>query len=170
MLKKAALSGQYLDLWKRTLSTLPKLEFIEVSGDYRQHVCNVKLNRPDRRNALNLAFWKEIRTVFEHLAANSKCRAIILSGAGKSFCAGIDLQDGLGELSAIVQSATLDVGRKSLKLREMIATCQDGFTALERCPKPVIASVHGHCFGAGVSLVACADIRYATSDAVFSIK
>lgn len=78
--------------------------------------------------------------------------------------------DGLREISTIVLSNALDVGRKSLKLRELIATCQDSFTALEKCPKPVIAAIHGHCIGAGISLVAAADIRYASNDAVFSIK
>lgn len=74
------------------------------------------------------------------------------------------------QLSAIVHSDTLDVGRKSLKLRELIATCQDSFTSLEKCSKPVIAAIHGHCVGAGISLVAAADIRYASNDTFFSIK
>ncbi|VDK69552.1 unnamed protein product [Onchocerca ochengi] len=113
---------------------------------------------------------RELRSVFDHLATSSKCRSIVLSAAGKSFCAGLSLKDEFDQLSAIVQSDTLDVSRKSLKLHELIATCQDSFTSLEKCPKPVIAAIHGHCIGAGISLVAAADIRYASNNTVFSIK
>ncbi|VDN85046.1 unnamed protein product [Brugia pahangi] len=128
---------------KFTLSTFSGLDFIEVI-QHSEHVFNVKLNRPEIRNAFTLPFWRELRSVFDHLAINSKCRSIVLSAVGKSFC--------------------------SLKLRELIATCQDSFTSLEKCPKPVIAAIHGHCIGAGISLAAAADIRYASKDAVFSVK
>ncbi|KAM3720105.1 Delta(3,5)-Delta(2,4)-dienoyl-CoA isomerase [Dirofilaria immitis] len=161
--------SKFRNIKKSTLSTLPGLDFIEVI-QHNQHVFNVKLNQPDTRNAFTLSFWKELRNVFDHLAINSKCRSIVLSAAGKSFCSGINLKDEFDQLSAIIQSDTLDVSRKSLKLRELIAICQDSFTSLEKCPKPVIAAIHGHCIGAGISLVAAADIRYASNDTIFSIK
>uniref|UniRef100_A0AAF5RXT6 Delta(3,5)-Delta(2,4)-dienoyl-CoA isomerase, mitochondrial n=2 Tax=Wuchereria bancrofti TaxID=6293 RepID=A0AAF5RXT6_WUCBA len=154
---------------KFALSTFSGLNFIEVI-QHSEHVFNVKLNRPEIRNAFTLSFWREVRSVFDHLAINSKCRSIVLSAAGKSFCAGINLKAGSDQLSAIVHNNTLDTGRKSLKLRELIATCQDSFTSLEKCPKPVIAAIHGHCIGAGISLIAAADIRYASKDTVFSVK
>ncbi|KAL3993595.1 Enoyl-CoA hydratase/isomerase family protein [Acanthocheilonema viteae] len=154
---------------KFALSTLSGLHFIELT-QHSQHVFNVKLNRPETRNAFTVPFWRELQSVFDHLAINSECRSIVLSAAGESFCAGINLKDEFDHLSAIVHNNTLDVGRKSLKLRELIATCQDSFTSLEKCPKPVIAAIHGHCIGAGISLVAAADIRYASNNTVFSIK
>ena len=55
-------------------------------------------------------------------------------------------------------------------MNETICIAQDGFTALETCTKPVIAAIHGPCFGAGTSLITAADIRYCTSDARLSIK
>ncbi|KAK6049819.1 enoyl-CoA hydratase/isomerase family protein [Cooperia oncophora] len=64
----------------------------------------------------------------------------------------------------------IDPGRKGRILRRIITTCQDGFTAIEACPKPVIAAVHSHCIGAGVDLITSCDIRYASSDALFSIR
>lgn len=64
----------------------------------------------------------------------------------------------------------MDVARKSKQIRGFIRTCQDGYTALEKCQKPVISAIHSHCFGAGTSLISCCDIRYATADAIFSIK
>ncbi|VDK86072.1 unnamed protein product [Litomosoides sigmodontis] len=154
---------------KVAFSTLSGLHFIEVV-QHSQHVFNVKLNRPETRNAFTLPFWSELRSVFNYLATSAKYRSIVLSAAGKSFCAGINLKDEFERLSAIVYKDTLDVGRKSLKLRELIGTCQDSFTSVEKCPKPVIAAIHGHCIGAGISLVAAADIRYASSNTAFSIK
>ncbi|KAK6038803.1 hypothetical protein COOONC_23692 [Cooperia oncophora] len=69
-----------------------ELEVEEASS----HVYHVKLNRPDRRNTFTLELWKEMKSTFDKLADEPKCRAIVLSGNGKSFCAGIDLQQGMG--------------------------------------------------------------------------
>ncbi|EFO21430.1 enoyl-CoA hydratase/isomerase [Loa loa] len=154
---------------KFALSTFSGLEFIEIT-QYSQHVFNVKLNQPETRNAFTLPFWRELQNVFNNLATNSKCRAIVLSAAGKSFCSGMNLKTEFDQLSAIIRSDTLDISRKSLKIRELIAICQDSFTSLEKCPKPIIAAIHGHCIGAGISLVAAADIRYAANNTIFSIK
>ena len=63
-----------------------------------------------------------------------------------------------------------DIGRKALKLRTLILRWQNAFTQIELCGKPVIAAIHGACIGAGVDLVTACDIRYATQDAVFSVK
>ncbi|VDK24136.1 unnamed protein product, partial [Anisakis simplex] len=71
---------------------------------------------------------------------------------------------------SIMQDESLDTARKAIRMRQLITTCQDSFTSLERCNKPVIASIHGHCIGAGINLIACADIRYASEDSVFSIR
>lgn len=64
----------------------------------------------------------------------------------------------------------MDISRKSRLIRDLIAVCQDSFTSLEKCPKPIVAAVHNHCIGAGVSLITAADIRYASADAIFSIR
>uniref|UniRef100_A0A915PQV7 Uncharacterized protein n=1 Tax=Setaria digitata TaxID=48799 RepID=A0A915PQV7_9BILA len=89
-----------------------------------------------------------------------------LFGNRSSNCLEIVLQ----QLATVIRDDMLDVSRKSLKLHKLIALCQESFTSLEKCAKPVIASIHGHCIGAGISLVACADIRYASANAIFSIK
>ncbi|KHN80893.1 Delta(3,5)-Delta(2,4)-dienoyl-CoA isomerase, mitochondrial [Toxocara canis] len=150
-------------------SGLPAVQFLEVT-EPKPYVFHVRLNRPERRNAFTLPLWEELHSVFDHLSSNSKCRAVVLSGAGKSFCAGIDLQEGITGLISIVQDESLDVARKSRRIRDLIGACQGSFSSLEQCTKPVIASLHGHCIGAGISLIASADIRYASSDAIFSIR
>ncbi|KAK5967972.1 hypothetical protein GCK32_006822 [Trichostrongylus colubriformis] len=177
-------------------SSSSKNSELEVQQD-SPHVYHVKLNRPDRRNTFTMELWKEMKSTFDRLAEEPECRAIVLSGNGKSFCAGIDLQQGMGELVSIVMNDDIDVGRKGRILRRIITTCQDGFTAIEvlvdglvrrfciliiakraffkplpfkMCSKPVIAAIHSHCVGAGIDLITACDIRYASSDVMFSIR
>ncbi|CAD6197868.1 unnamed protein product [Caenorhabditis auriculariae] len=138
-------------------------------SEVHKNVFHVKLNRPEKRNTFTYELWQEMKTVFDGLAENPKCRSIVISGEGKSFCAGIDLKAGMGEIIKIIQD-DLDVGRKGRGIRRIITVCQDGFTAIQKCPKPVIAAVHSHCIGAGVDLITACDIRYASSDAIFNIK
>uniref|UniRef100_A0A914V4S2 Delta(3,5)-Delta(2,4)-dienoyl-CoA isomerase, mitochondrial n=1 Tax=Plectus sambesii TaxID=2011161 RepID=A0A914V4S2_9BILA len=153
----------------RSLSTLPAFEHLLVT-EPKKHVAFVQLNRPDKRNSLNPKLWKEIGTVFDHLAEDSDIRSIVLAGSGKAFCAGIDLKEGIAKLTAIFQDDSSDVARKARSLRKLISSFQNDFTAIEKCPKPVISAVHGYCIGAGINVISACDIRYSSSDATFSIK
>ncbi|XP_011870431.1 PREDICTED: delta(3,5)-Delta(2,4)-dienoyl-CoA isomerase, mitochondrial [Vollenhovia emeryi] len=128
----------------------------------------VKLNRPEKLNAINPTMWREFKECFDGLSTNPDCRVVILSGAGRVFCAGIDLQ-GMLELGQSVAEHE-DIARKCKVLEHKIKDYQDSFTALEKCSKPVIAAVHGACIGAGVDMISAADIRYASSNAYFQIK
>lgn len=137
---------------------------------YGDNVAHVKLNRPEKRNAFTLDMWKEMKSTFDRLADDPTCRAIVLSGEGKSFCSGIDLGEGMGEIIKVIQSDQIEFGRKAREVRRFITICQDGFTAIQKCPKPVVAAVHSHCVGAGVDLITACDVRYAAADSIFSIK
>ncbi|KAL6434831.1 hypothetical protein ACFW04_005189 [Cataglyphis niger] len=128
----------------------------------------VKLNRPEKLNAINPTMWREFKECFEGLAFNPDCRVIILSAAGKVFCSGIDLQ-GMLEMGQDLAQHN-DIARKCRALENKIKDYQDSFTAIEKCPKPVIAAVHGACIGAGVDMISATDIRYASSNAYFQIK
>ncbi|XP_023162021.2 delta(3,5)-Delta(2,4)-dienoyl-CoA isomerase, mitochondrial [Drosophila hydei] len=131
-------------------------------------VFHVELNRPKKLNAMNRDMWLEIKTCFETLAINPDCRAIVLSAAGKHFCAGIDLSS---MMSMSQQLADYDdVARKGVILDRAIKLYQDSISAVELCPKPVIMAVHQACIGAGVDLITAADIRYSTQDAFFQVK
>ncbi|XP_013106507.1 delta(3,5)-Delta(2,4)-dienoyl-CoA isomerase, mitochondrial [Stomoxys calcitrans] len=130
-------------------------------------VC-VELNRAKRYNAFNKEMWIEIKHCFESLHTNPDCRVIVISGAGKHFSAGIDLNDmiKLGQDLADID----DVARKGHYLEPLIKLYQDSISSLENCSKPVIAAVHSACIGAGIDLITAADIRYCTEDAFFSVK
>ncbi|NWI20148.1 ECH1 protein, partial [Crypturellus soui] len=119
-------------------------ETLQVSAP-RQHVLHVELNRPNKRNALNVAAWREILNCFEGIARDPECRAVVLSGAGKLFTAGIDVMNFAQE----VMPQDDDTARRAWNLRQTIRGFQESFTMFEKCPKPVIVAVHGACIGAG---------------------
>lgn len=130
-------------------------------------VFHLILNRPSQLNALSLDFFVELPTALSTLDQNPDVAVIVLSGAGKHFCSGIDLNS----LSSISdQSSSGDRGRSSERLRRKIKSMQAAITAIEQCRKPVIAAIHGACIGGGVDLITACDIRYCSEDAFFAIK
>lgn len=113
-------------------------------------------------------FCREVDKCFQELNSNPDCRVIVLSGAGKIFCAGIDFQ-ALMELAPALAEQE-DVARKSKILEGSIKSFQNAITSLEVCRKPVLAAIHAACIGAGVDLITAADMRYCTLDAWFQVK
>ena len=141
------------------------LETIELSLE--AGIAHVRLNRPDKANAMSRTMWNDIRRAFEWVDGTPAARVAVLSGQGAHFTAGIDLAL-LGSVQAEVRDDC--DGRAREKLRRLVLDLQDTLTSLERCRKPVIAAVHGACIGGGVDLVCCADLRFSTADAVFQVK
>ena len=131
------------------------------------HIATIKLNRPDKANAMNLAMWHELRKVFQWVDATPEARVAILEGEGKLFTSGIDLQMMMGMGDQIQNDCE---ARTRENLRQVILDLQDTLTSLERCRKPVLAAIHGACIGGGIDLICCADMRYCSADATFSIK
>lgn len=138
-------------------------ETLEVSIE--EQVATVCLNRPDKANSMNAAMWDELQTCFEWLDEEPSVRAVILAGNGKHFCAGIDLG-----LFAGITGGGSEAGRVGEQLRRTVLRLQGNLTAIENCRKPVLAAIHNTCIGGGVDMTCCADMRYATEDAYFSIR
>ncbi|XP_054650513.1 delta(3,5)-Delta(2,4)-dienoyl-CoA isomerase, mitochondrial isoform X2 [Dunckerocampus dactyliophorus] len=132
-----------------------------------QDVTHVELHRPNKRNAMNKAFWSEMVDCFNEISNDPDCRVVVFSAAGKVFTAGIDLMDMAGD---ILQPQGDDTARISWNIRKTIAKFQDTFSVIERCPKPVVVAVHGACVGGGVDLITACDIRLCTQDAWFQVK
>ena len=145
--------------------TLPTLTTIALS--LADGIAEVRLNRPDKSNAMNDAMWQEIRQAFEWVDATPAARVAILSGEGKNFCAGIDLAM-MGGIQQRIAHA--DGARSREALRRLILDLQDCLTSLERCRKPVIAAIQGACIGGALDLVTSCDMRYAAADAIFSVR
>lgn len=134
-----------------------------------QSVVVVTLNRPRKRNAISSKMWKEVGTAFTLLGTKGDdCRCIILSGAGRGFTAGLDISD-----ASIIGSGddeSLDTARQGISFLPKIREMQRCFTAVEECPVPVIAAIHGNCIGAGIDLATCCDIRLAQKGTTFSVR
>jgi enoyl-CoA hydratase len=128
-------------------------------------VADLRINRPDRANALSRETWYELRDAARALDAEPSARVVVLSGAGKHFCAGIDLG-----MLAELRPTGLEPGRLAEELRRRILDLQDTLTAFERCRKPVLAAISGACIGAGLDLAVACDLRYASADAQFALK
>jgi len=133
-----------------------------------EHVYSLEMNRPTKMNALNKELWEEIGDFFSKAGEDENCRVVVVSGAGRMFCAGIDLSDFM-QLAGVVTTEE-DVARKCRKLYSHIRHLQSLFTVMETCPKPVIGAIHSGCIGAGVDMTTAMDIRLCTSDAYFQVK
>ena len=142
---------------------IPSFETLEVAVE--QQVATVYLNRPDKANAMNAPMWQELQQCFEWLDQQSGVRAVVLAGNGKHFCAGLDLSV-FGDLV----SDSPDPARRAEQLRRTILRLQANLTAIETCRVPVLAAIHNTCIGGAVDMTCCADMRYATEDAHFSIR
>lgn len=129
-------------------------------------VMHVQINRPEKRNALNAVLWDELQRVFSEIDLQDDLRAVVLSGAGAHFSAGIDL----ALLARIAAELGPDVGRNARLLRREILSLQAALNAVEQCGKPVLAAIQGYCLGGAVDLIASCDMRYCTQDACFAIK
>lgn len=144
---------------------IPPLTTIAI--ELNEGVAEIRLNRPQRSNAINEAMWQELRTAFNWADATPEVRVAILTGAGRNFCAGIDLAmlAGVGQLVAHADPAR---GREAL--RRLILDLQDCLSSVERCRKPVLAAIQGACIGGAIDLVTCCDMRYAAAEVQFSVR
>jgi len=122
----------------------------------RGRVTRVRLNRPDVRNALDQATIAALAETFHAIADDEGVRAVVLSGEGKAFCGGADI----GYMRASLQWAREENERDALRFSDM-------FRAIDDCPAPVVALVHGACLGGGVGLIAVCDVAVAAEDALF---
>ena len=132
----------------------PNFEALLVEVDGR--IGRVTLNRPDKLNALSRQLMSEIVELGAWLKLREDIRVVILSGAGRSFSAGFDLNDFSSASAGESPRIAADLGR--------LAT-----NALTDVPQLTIAAVHGHCVGGGVVFVAACDLRVATTETTFII-
>jgi enoyl-CoA hydratase/carnithine racemase len=124
------------------------------------HVVQLALNRPEQLNAMTADLCEALHVELRRIAAERACRAVILTGAGRGFCAGVDLR-GYG---AGPGNDGSDEPRDRLANQEHMSTLVLGLRAL---PQPVIAAVNGPAAGLGLTLALGCDIRYASDTAVF---
>ncbi len=143
------------------------IELNQYECKIENHIAQLTFNRPTKANSLNIEAWEELAKAFKYFDENEDVRVVILNGNGKNFSGGMDLEV-LMNLQSF-QTIPCD-GRKREKLSGHIRFLQNCINAIEKCSKPVIAAVHGACIGGAIDVIAACDLRYASSDAYFSIK
>ena len=134
-----------------------KYETIEIQKE--NNVATIFLNRPDVHNAMNEKLMTELTSCFKNLCKDEKTRVIVLTGKGKSFCAGADL-NWMKSMAKYSMKENIADSKILLNLYEEIYSC----------PKPVIARVNGHAFGGGIGLFAACDIVIAIPDCKFAFS
>ena len=147
----------------------PAWQTLDLRVDEAERLATVTLNRPAQANTLTLQSLDELGACFDFLATHASVRAVLLTGAGQRFCAGIELKT-LHQLLADNSGPTTCEARRRLALFKGIRIMQESISALERFPYPVVVAIHGACVGGGVDLAAAADIRYAARSSLFSVR
>ena len=144
----------------------------DILTDIEDHILIITLNRPDRLNAWTGQMQMEVQDAIERAGTDDAIRAIVVTGAGRGFCAGADMA-GLQEISPEGEAAdaatsgtvTHDIDPNS----EDLAVLYPGrFGYMYACPKPIIAAINGPCAGIGLIFTLYADMRFANQDAKFT--
>lgn len=128
-------------------------------------VAHLRLTRPEASNALDMSFWRSFGPALRELDQTGDVRALVISGEGKNFCAGMDIS--VFSSGAILPA---DTAAQRQAFHQAVRDLQDALTMLEKVRFPVIAAVHGACVGAGLDMVSACDIRLASADAYFRIE
>ncbi len=123
--------------------------------DENTSVATITLNRPERLNALTFEVYKELRDTFQQLDTEPGVRAIVITGAGRAFCSGGDVEDIIGAL----------LGRDLKALQDFTRLTCDLILAMRRCRRPIVGALNGTVAGAGAVIAAACDIRIAAESA-----
>jgi enoyl-CoA hydratase len=127
----------------------------------RPHVTQLTLNRPERLNAMSIDLVIELHQALETTAADNDCRVVVLTGAGRAFCSGLDLKD----YGIIPNIDGLSVGRIAQRSMRYYSRLIPTMRAM---PQPVIAAVNGPSYGGGMCLTLGAELRFAGQSATFN--
>ncbi len=133
-----------------------------VTCSIEDGIAHVRLDRPDKLNALTLDLLDDLVATAHRLRRDKDLRAVILSGEGDAFCAGLDFADVLRDPVGVARAFAPRPWRGT-------NTFQEAPWAFRRIPVPVIAAVHGHCLGGGLQIALAADFRITTPDSRWSV-
>jgi trans-feruloyl-CoA hydratase/vanillin synthase len=132
-----------------------------VLVEFEEGIAWVSLNRPEKRNAMSPTLNKEMTEVLEALEIDDRCGVLVLTGAGDSFSAGMDLKEFFRESDRLPPEAWGQIARQA-QIWQM--------QRLKNFPKPTIAMVNGWCFGGGFNPVVSCDIALAANEATFGLS
>jgi enoyl-CoA hydratase/carnithine racemase len=129
----------------------------ELTLEFEPPLARLRLNVPERRNAMSLAMWRALPGLCSQIEARADARVIILEGAGGHFCAGADI------------SKFDEVYRDAEATRSYLDAIETCFRALIAIDRPTIARIEGSAVGGGLALAICCDLRFAAEDAHLAV-
>lgn len=132
------------------------MKFETVSYQEKDGILHIKLNRPEKRNAVNQQLISDVTECFLEVATQPDVKVVLLSGEGKCFSAGTDL-------------TSFTAGTNQVDLRRFVRRYQKMFNEIELLEKVVIAVIHGYCFGAALELALACDMRICSEETLFNI-
>jgi len=132
------------------------MQFKTVAYQEKDGILHVKLNRPDKRNAVNQQLISDVTQCFMEVAASPTVQVVLLSGEGKCFSAGTDL-------------TSFQAGDSQADVRRFVRGYQKMFNEIELLEKVVIAVMHGYCYGAAMELALACDLRICSEETLFNL-
>lgn len=127
----------------------------------RPHVSLIRLNRPERLNAMSIELCLHLKEELERVAVDNDCRVVVLTGAGRAFCSGLDLKD--HSVIPNIDGLTIPrIGPRAIRIYSQL------IPLMRHLPQPIIAAVNGAAYGGGMCLTLGADLRIAAESAVFN--
>src|SRR5499425_3236393 len=127
----------------------------------RPHVSVIRLNRPERLNAMSIELCLDLKETLAQIARDNDCWIVILTGAGRAFCSGLDLKD--HSVIPDVDGLTIPrIGPRAIRIYSQLVPL------MRHLPQPIIAAVNGVAYGGGMCLSLAADLRIASESAVFN--
>ena len=136
--------------------------------EFNEHIATLWLDRVEARNAMGRDLWVDLPRAAQAIAENKETRALIIAAKGPHFTVGLDLKQMGGTL--VGGGETKSHAQKSATMFQAVLDMQHAINVFERLEIPVIAAVHGYCIGGGIDFITAADMRFASSDAVFSVR
>tara|TARA_R110002110_G_scaffold165930_19_gene366390 strand:+ start:7215 stop:8081 length:867 start_codon:yes stop_codon:yes gene_type:complete len=134
--------------------------------EIKDKVAHIVLDRPEKMNAMNRAFWRELPEIVREIDEGALARAIVISSTGKHFTAGMDLS----VFTSGPDNKGKETGRLRANLMRTVLKLQKTFGCLDEARMPVLMAVQGGCIGGGVDFASASDMRYCTKDAFFCIQ
>ena len=139
-----------------------------ITIDVEGHVATLWLDRPEARNALGSAFWRDLPRAATAVAGDRAIRVLVIAAKGPHFTVGLDLKEFGGNFMA--GGVDSSKATSNTEAYEALSRMQQAITSITDLEIPVIAAVHGYCIGGGVDLICACDVRLCSSDAIFSIR
>ena len=154
---------------KRLFTSITSIENRVETTINEKGVAHVVLNRPDKLNGMDLPMFEAVAETASKLRQDRNIRAVILSGKGRAFCTGLDVKSVAKNPSSTMKRLLERPSGYGAKGNEIGNLAQDVSYLWRELPVPVIAVLHGMCYGAGFQIALGADMRYATPDCKVSI-